>query len=298
MTFWKRTKKQQPQVDAAFRKMTTAAFPGGEQQIAQEAAEITSLLDGTVPRQYARDILVHAKVRALIAIQSASNSEEAVQRCIDSVGARSQGKLDRAVAEKVAVFAFRRLIDQQDKEASRGSPATWTEMTKEEALEVARLTAYRLARHQGRTNAASQQVYTVDPVTYITETAAQFLTRGKSGRPHKIKTTQDALELSLNVAGMLVVAYAVEKHGTASALESQDMDRLVKEELNRTLELVRNKECVRRYSDYDPSEARAAHEVQVPFNIALALGEVGLLKDSPGPTDTRRKILNDVVNRL
>ena len=34
------------------------------------------------------------------------------------------------------------------------------------------------------------------------------------------------------------------------------------------------------------------------FNIALALGEVGLLKDSPGPTDTRRKILNDVVNRL
>ena len=181
MTFWKRTKKQQPQVDAAFRKMTTAAFPGGEQQIAQEAAEITSLLDGTVPRQYARDILVHAKVRALIAIQSASNSEEAVQRCIDSVGARSQGKLDRAVAEKVAVFAFRRLIDQQDKEASRGSPATWTEMTKEEALEVARLTAYRLARHQGRTNAASQQVYTVDPVTYITETAAQFLTRGIIG---------------------------------------------------------------------------------------------------------------------
>ena len=252
----------------------------------------------TVPREYARDILVHAKVRALIAIQSASNSEEAVQRCIDSVGARSEGNLDCAMAEKVAVFAFRRVIDQQDKEPSRGSPATWTEMTKEEALEVARLTAYRLARHQGRTNAASQQVYTVDPVTYITETAAHFLTGGKSGHPHKIRARQAALELSLNVAGMLVVAYAVEKHGTASALDSQDMDRLVKEELNRTLELVRNKECVRRYSEYDPSEARAAHEVQVPFNIALALGEIGLLKDSPGPTDTRRKILNDVVNRL
>ena len=298
MRFWKRKEKRQPQVDAAFRKIITAAFPGGEQQIAQESAEVASLLDDTVPREYARDILVHAKGRALIAIQSASNTEEAVQQCIDSVRARSQGKLDGAMAEKVAVFAFRRLIDQQDKEPLRGSPAASTEMTKEEAVEVARLTAYRLARHQGRTNAASQQVYTVDPVTYITETVAHFLTRCKSGRPHKIKTTQDAIELSLNVAGMLVVAYAVEKHGTASALDSQDMDRLMKEELNRTLELVRNKECVRRYSDYDPSEARAAHEVQVPFNLALALGEIGLLKDSPGPTDARWEILKDVVNRL
>ena len=52
----------------------------------------------------------------------------------------------------------------------------------------------------------------------------------------------------------------------------------------RTLDLVRNKDGVRRYSDYDPSEARAAHELQVPFNIALALGEIGLLKDPPGPT--------------
>ena len=109
---------------------------------------------------------------------------------------------------------------------------------------------------------------------------------------------QDAHELSLNVAGMLVVAYYVEKHGTASALDSQDIDRQAKEELNRTLDLVGNKEAVSRYSDYDPSEARAVHKVQVPFNIPHALGEFGLLKDSPGPTDARRKILKEVAIQL
>ena len=76
------------------------------------------------------------------------------------------------------------------------------------------------------------------------------------------------------------------------------MDRLAKEELDRTLDLVRDEDRVRGYSDYDPSEARAAHELQVPFNIALALSEIGLLKDPPGPTDARRKVLDDVVSRL
>ena len=87
-------------------------FPGGEQQIAWEAAEVESLLDGSVSRDYAREMLVHAKGRALLAIRSAKDSEEAVQRCIDSVWKRSQGKLDRSMAEKVAVFAVQRLVDQ------------------------------------------------------------------------------------------------------------------------------------------------------------------------------------------
>ena len=125
-----------------------------------------------------------------------------------------------------------------------------------------------------------------------------FLTGGQGGRTTKIETTQDAVELSLNVARMLILAHYVEKHGTASMPDPQETDRLAKEELERTLDVVRNKEAVRRYSDYDPSEARAAHEMQVPFNIALALGENGLLKDPPGPTDARRRILKDVLSRL
>ena len=120
MKFWKKKEKRQPQVDAAFQKIMASVFPGGEGQIAREAAEVASLLDGRVSREYAKDIVVHAKGRALIAIQSARDSEEAVERCIDSVLVRTEGKLDRAMAEKVAVFAFQRLIDQQDKESAGG----------------------------------------------------------------------------------------------------------------------------------------------------------------------------------
>ena len=120
MRFWKRKEKLDPQVEAVFRKMTATLFPGGEQQIELEAAEVASLLDGSLSREYVREILVHAKVRALLAIQSARDSEEAVQRCIDSVYARSQGKLNRAMADKVAVFAFRRLIEQQNNKPLQG----------------------------------------------------------------------------------------------------------------------------------------------------------------------------------
>lgn len=74
----------------------------------------------------------------------------------------------------------------------------------------------------------------------------------------------------------------------------RELVSLAKEELERTLNLVRNKESVKQYSGYDASEARVAHELQVPFDIALTLGETGLLKDSPGPTDERRKIISDI----
>ena len=298
MRFWRRKQKPQPTVDTVFRKMNAVVFPGGEQQIASETTEVVTLLNGTVSGENARDILVHAKGRALIAVQSSNDINEVVQTCTDSVLNRSEGILDRDMAEKVVDFVFRRLIDQQNKEPKRGNPASWTEMGKEEALEVARLTAYRLARHQGRTNAASQQVYTVDPVAFITATVRHFLTDKRYGHPDKIETAQDARELALNVTGVLVMIYAVKKHGTVSTLDSQDIERLAHEELNRTLDLVRNEESVRHYSDYDPSEARAAHEVRVPFNVALTLGETGLLRDPPDPTSARHKILNDVVDKL
>ena len=288
---WKRKKKPSPEVEAVFRKMSAAAFPGGEQQIALEAAEVESLLDGSVSRDYAREMLVHAKGRALLAIRSAKDSEEAVQRCIDSVWKRSQGKLDRSMAEKVAVFAVQRLVDQHAMDRSTGGSVSWTEMTKEEALQVSRLTAYRIARHQGRTDADSQQVYDLDPETYILTAMAHYLTGSTDEQRTKIETTQDAVELSLKVTSMLALAYHAEKHGAASLPNPKEIDRLAKEELERTLGLIRNKEAVERYSEYDPAEAKAARQMHVPFNIVLTLGKIGLLQDPPGPTNARRRML-------
>ena len=298
MRFWKKKTRQEPEVEAVFQKMRTILFPGGEQQIALETVEVISLLDDAVSHDSARDILVHAKSRALIATQFAGESEEAVQRCVDSVRAHSQGTLDRTMAEKVVVFAFQRLLDQQQMNPSGNRQATWAEMTKEEVLEISRVMAYRLARHQGRNDTDSQQLYNVDPVTYITAGMAHFLTGSKPGRPVNVENTHDAIELCSHVTGMVVLAYYVENHGPTAMPDPRETDRLAKEEVVQTLDLVRNKEAVRRYSDYDPSEARAAHEMQVPFNIALRLGETGLLKDSPGPTDARRRILKDVLSRL
>ena len=274
--------------------MTTAVFPGGKQQIAEEARKVASLLDNRVSQDLAKNILVHAKGRALLAIQSANDPEEALQRCINSIHTRSQGQLDRAAAEKVAVFAFQSLTDQQHS----GPTTNWPSMNKDEALEVARITAYRLARHQGRTDPVAQQSYDLDPLTYITASMSHYLARGKGQEPGKISTDREAIDLSLDVASTLAVAYYVEKHGTAAPPDPRDIARLAEQELNRTLELLRRKETVRRYSDYDPSEARAAHEMQVPFDVALTLGEVGLLKDHPGPSDTRQELIGAVVKQL
>ncbi|MCY4427031.1 MAG: hypothetical protein OXC05_08375 [Halieaceae bacterium] len=298
MRFWKRKKSRQPQVEDVFRKMTTAVFPDGEHQIALETAEVAALLEDSVSQKDAREILVHAKGRALIALRPGRGREEAIQRCADSVHARARGKLDRTMAEKVAFFAFQRLIDQQGKPPLGGSSNTLSEMTKEEALKVSRVTAYRLARHQGRTVASSQKLYNIDPVTYITETMCHFLIRDKGGIQKKIETERDARELTLDIARMLVLAHYAGIHGTDAIPDSQEVGRLAMGELELTLSLLREKEAVRRHSGYDPSEARAADEMQVPFDIALTLGEIGLLKDPPGPTDVRRKILRDVVDQL
>lgn len=118
MRFWKRKKKPPREVDAIFEKMSKVAFPGGEQQIAAEAKEIATMLDNRVSKDYAKDILAHAKGRALLALQSSSDITEILQRCIDSVYTQSQGRLDRAMAEKVAVFALQRLAEQQQNPTS------------------------------------------------------------------------------------------------------------------------------------------------------------------------------------
>ena len=175
--------------------------------------------------------------------------------------------------------------------------APFPELTKAEALEVARITAFRLARHLGRANADTQQAYSFDPVTYITTTMHHFLTSWKNGRPKKIKTQQDAVELSLDMIEVLVLTDFMEKFGEQSIPAPQELHRLTKLELECTLNLMRNKEVFKQYSDYDVSEARAAHDMQVPFDIALTLGEIGLLKDPSGPTDARRKIIANVMKR-
>lgn len=297
MRFWKK-KSRQSEVEAIFRKMAAAAFPGGETQIALEAGAVVSLLNGGASQEDARDFLVHAKGRALIAARSAKNGDEALQLCIDSVLRRSQGKLSRAMAEKVALYAFQRLINQQDTPSLRESPMNWEEMTKEESLEVSRITAYRLARHRGRTDADTQKLYNMDPRGYILAYVVPLLTRDTSGARKEIRTERDALELSLDVACSLVLAHYAETYGKGSKPGPDELGRLAQEELDRTLDLVRNKEAVKRHSDYDISEARAAHELQVPFDIALTLGEIGLLRDSPGPTEARRKIFTEVLIQL
>ena len=86
-------------------------------------------------------------------------------------------------------------------------------MSKEEGLVVSRITAYRLARHHGRTDSDSRQLYDMDPVLYITQIMTHFHTHDFGGRPKKIETRRDAIELSLDVVKTLALAYHVEKHG-------------------------------------------------------------------------------------
>ena len=298
MGFWRRKKTQQPQVEAVFRKMAKVAFPGGEDQIALEAAEVASLLRDRISQEEARNILVHAKGRILIAQRTAKEDKEAVQRCIDSILRRWPAALDQTMAEEVAVFAYRRLIVRQVKASSDTTPKTWTGMTKEEALLVSRITAYRLARHRGRNDSDSRQFYDMDPVLYITRVMMDFLTHDFGGRPKKIDTLRDALELSLDVASTLALAHHAEEHGGEATANPKEIDRLAQEELELTLSLARDVDGVAPYAEYDPSEARAASELQVPFHAALRLGEIGLLKDSPDPTESRRKMLSDALRWL
>ena len=57
-------------------------------------------------------------------------------------------------------------------------------------------------------------------------------------------------------------------------------------------------ELLASYPELDPSDARATHDLQVPFAVARRLGEVGLLRDPPGLMQSRRKSLSDALRRL
>lgn len=298
MSIWRKRKNRQTEIDAIFGKMAAAAFPGGEAQIALEAQAVVSLLDGRFSEDDARDIWVHAKGRALLAVQSASNGDEAVKKCMESVMLRSNGTLNRDMAEKVALYAFQRLIDQQHKTPLQGDVATWEEMTKEEALVVARISAYRIARHIGRVDPKVQELFNLDPSVFIMMYAKQLLIGDENHPEKKVETESDARELSLEMATSLVLTHFARAGDVNSLPGAQEIDRLAKRELELTLELLRSKEDAGQYPDYDVSEARAAHELQIPFEIALRLGETGILKDSPQPTGARRKILTDVLSKL
>lgn len=296
--FWRNKKNRQTEIDAIFGKMAEAVFPGGETQMALETDAVASLLDGSVSQEEAREIWVHAKGRALLAVQSASNGGEALKKCIESVMIRSNGTLNRDMAEKVALYAFQRLVAQQDKSTAQSGMATWEEITQEEALVVARIAAYRIARHKGRLDAEVQELYNLDPAVFIMMYAKQLLIGDENHPQKKIGTKGDALELALDMARNLVLSHYAQTGDIGSLPSAQEIDRLAKRELKLTLQLVRNKEGVEQYSDYDVSEARAAHELQVPFEIALRLGEIGILRDPPGPTAARRKVFEDVLGGL
>ena len=307
MRWWKRKKKPQAQVEAVFRKIANAAFPGGDDQIAQEAAEVAVLLQHRVSQSRAREILVHAKGRILIALRSTSNNEEAVEeavrRCVDSILMRWPKELDRETASKVATFGYLRLVGQSHGNLPNATK-TWKEMTKEEALLVARITVYRLARHHGRTDSGSRHTYDIDPLLYINGYMAHLFEsfiQNLEGHPKKIETRHHAIRLSLDAARTLALTHYDLEHGAGTALgtpEAEEAERLAHEELELTLSLIRDPDSVAPYSDFDISEARAAHELEVPFDIALRLGEIGLLKDPPSPTGARRRILSDALRRL
>ena len=150
----------------------------------------------------AADILVHAKGMILIALRSANKDEEAVQRCAESIRMRWPKDLDQAAAEEFASFAYRRLMEQNRQSRQRATTIL-ADMTKEEALLVARVTAYRLARHLGRTNADVQHGYDLDPKLYISRLAQHLLTHDLEGRSMKIETRRDAHNLCINVASSL-----------------------------------------------------------------------------------------------
>ena len=297
MRWWKRRKKHQLRVDAVFRKMTSAAFPGGDNQIAEEAAEVAVLLQNRVSYTRAKEILIHSKGLILIALRSASDDIQAVSRCAHSMQKRWSKELDQSTAEQIASFAYRRLVG--DLRQSRQDRITsLSDMTKEEALLVARITAYRLARHIGRTDAQVRHVYDLDPSLCIADIAQHFLTHEFEGRPKKIDTQRDALNLCIDVASMLVLACHVEGDNADPAPDPKEIELLARKELALTLSLVRDADDIVSYQEFDPSEARAANDLQVPFAVALRLGEVGLLKDAPGPTESRRKNLTDTLRRL
>ena len=287
MRFWKR----KPDVESIFEKMNSRAFPGGEEQIELETRELVSLLEQKQPREYVRKTLIFAKGRAIVALNSACNVDEIADRCTSSIIARAQKRVDRSTAETIADFAVRKLIER--------STALPTDLTKEEALAIARITAFRLARHRGRTDVNVQEFYNLDPASCIAAYMDHFLWAGKkAGSPRKIESRQDAIALSLDVAQTLALAYYVENFGKPSIAASGELDGLAKLEWKRTLDLLRNKESITQFSEYDPSEAKAAHDLQVPFDIVLKLGDVGLLKDPPNPTKTRRKVIADAVKGI
>ena len=297
MRFWRHKKTPKQQVEAVFRKMANAAFPGGEEQIERETSEVVLLLQDRISHDDARKVLVHSKGRLLIASQSANDDNTMVQRSVDSILLRWPEILDRSSAEEVALFAYGRLLDQLRSVKQGSSTSSWTEMSKEEALLVARITAYRVARHQGRTRSDVQNAYDLDPVLFILELASDYLTGDLYTQKKKIKTRSDALERSLAVARLLALVYQAEKTGAGASRDPEEIDRMAKEEIELTLSLLREPDRVGSYTDCDPSEARAAGNLDVPFYTALRLGEIGLLRDPPGPTDSRRRILSRVLGQ-
>ena len=293
MGFWRRRNRGKSEIDAIFSKMAAAAFPGGESQIALETQAVVSLLDGRFSEEDARDIWIHAKGRALLAVRSASTGDEALKTCTQSVMNRSHA-LNQDMAQKVSLYAFQRLVDQQNKSPVQGMTATWEGMTKEEAREIARITMYRIARYQGRTMSKLQEAYAFDPEFVIMAIAKELLDGQKTVSLKKINTEGYELEFALNMARRIVL---VAEDG-GSSRSAQEIDRLAKRELELTLQLVRNKESVEQYSDYDVSEWAAAQGLYVPFEIALRLGEIGILRNRPGPTSGRRNSMADIIGRM
>ena len=292
MAFWRRKKKIDPEVGQVFEKMNMTLFPGGKAQIESEAATLAKVLGSRISGGSARRMLVHAKSLALISSQSATTDGEVVRR-LTTMLQRKYG-LSEMDAKGAGRLVFDTLVKQLAS-SEQSSSGRWNNMTKDEALLVARLMAYRVARHQGRNSDRNREIYGVDPSTYIMTVMSETLV---GDRGNKIETREEAAHLAFRMTGMLV-AYHLEaqKDGGESGIGEQQLETFLNNELEITLSLIRNGNSGKGYSKYDPGEARAAAEMQVPFEIALALGERGLLRDDPEPTPGRSELIRRITGR-
>lgn len=162
------------------------------------------------------------------------------------------------------------------------------QLSDEEALSIARISAYRIARHQGRNDDELTDAYTLDPMMVILAHASQFLLSAKE----KIGNAEDAIELAFSMVKLLI-AYHV-KQKTNYIPDDIEFERLAILELNKTVELLKFAENISEYSNYDVAEKRAASELHVPFKVALRLGEIGALRDDHEPTIGRKKIFESM----
>ena len=119
MRFFKK-RKDEAITSKIFGKIMDATFPGGEEQIDAETAQLFSLLNRKVSLDEAKRTLIHAKGRIFIGISNADTEssdamEEHKAQWIESIKVYSDGKLTKEDAEKALNFVMTAINQKQTK---------------------------------------------------------------------------------------------------------------------------------------------------------------------------------------